>query len=935
MPALQKNISSCEQCGAPLKFRTTNLGCFNCLLLGGFNDTEIASRRFQHYEICLGQGDGGLDELGRGSMGITYHARDIKLGSPVALKVIKAEYSADPETRERFLREARSAAQLRHPNVASVFHFGETEAGECFYAMELVEGETLEALVRRAGPLPVIGALEVALQVARALCAAETHGLVHRDLKPGNLMVVANDSGEADALVVKVIDFGLARSIAAGPEIPGQARAGFSGTPGFASPEQFGGGEVDTRSDIYSLGATLWYLLCGRPPFSEWAPRELRDQSPPLEHLAAAHLPASVTDLLRIMLAVDPPGRPQSARELLSALQRCHKIVEATPRRRRQRGMLALTLGLLIISTIGLTNYFHDRPTAPASAATAPSALQPEKSIAVLPFEDLSNDKANAYFADGVQGEILTALANIAELKVISRTSVMHYQSSTRRNLREIGTDLRVANIVEGSVQRSGDRVRVAARLIDARTDIQLWGNTYDRELTDIFSVERDVAKAIAGSMQAKLTAPEQRALETEPTRNAAAYDAYLRARQLETGPNTLLRDFKIAEQLYERAVSLDPGFALAHARLAQTNAEIFHFHERTEPWKTRAKTEAEEALRLQPNLAEGHHALGLYFYWLENDYEHALKEFEHAIRLAPGGTESPFLVAAIRRRQGRWHETLVAYNRLADLDPHDPNIMRNLVYTNTALRDWPTAAQAAKRWRAIASDSVIAKIQDAYVDFWWHGSTARLKSELATIPAGVDPDGVVTAARWDVAMINRDYAAAREVLRACPRDELSYLKLQPTPKSFLLGALALARGDPTAAQEAFEMARTRLEDAVQEAPTNAERHANLGLLYAFLGRKQEAIWEALRAVELKPESQDALDGTVMNCYLALIYTRVGESDLAFPLIARLLRTSGAVDSADYSLTTSDLKFRWEWDPLRNDPRFEKIVASFAPKKRR
>ncbi len=927
MPPREKAIARCEECGAPLKSGANQPGCFNCLLLGGSAESRPKTT-FQHYEICLREDGITLDELGRGSMGITYRALDVNLGAQVALKVITAQYSENLEARKRFRREARAAAQLRHANVASVFHFGETVTGQCFYAMELVEGETLEARVLRDGPLPVLLALDVATQVARALVAAEAHGLVHRDLKPSNLMVVASDPGVPETSTVKVIDFGLARAASARPIAIGPSHAGFSGTPGFASPEQFYSGEhlLDVRSDIYSLGATLWYLLCGRPPF---AGRELGEppNSPlPLEQLVTRKVSRPVIALLRSMLSLDPAERPQSARELLTVLQRCRHAVVAIPRRKRA----ALTLGLLVLGVIGLTFYISHR-SHDAERASTPAITPPEKSIAVLPFANLS-DKQNAYFADGTQEEIIADLAKIAELKVISRSSVIQYKSGVARNLRQIGADLDVANIVEGSVQCSSDRVRVVVQLIEARTDALLWSETYDRDLTNILRVESDVATAIAEALQAKLTGPEEQAVKVEPTKNAAAYDAYLRARQLETNPDTLLQDFKIAEQLYAQAVALDPKFALAHARLAQTSAEIFHFHERTEPWRTKAKTEAEAALRLQPNLAEGHQALGLYLYWMEGDYSRALQEFEQAFRLAPGGTEASFLIAAIRRRQGRWRDTLADYNRLATLDPQNPNIARNLVYTNTALRDWPAAARAAKRWRAIASESVAAKIQEAYIDFWLHGSTTALKTALETIPPGVDPDGVITATRWDVAMIDRDYAAAKKAILACPLEELSYLKIQPTPKSFLLGALELARGDATAAQTSLEIARTKLEMALREAPTNAERHANLGLVDAFLGRKQEAVREARRAIELKPESQDALDGTVMSCYLALIYARVGDTDLALPLIERLLQTPGAVDSADYSLTISDLKFRWEWDPLRSDPRFEKLVASLPPK---
>lgn len=329
MPLLEKELLRCEECGAPLKSGATNLGCLNCLLLGGPNEASPELRRFQHYEICLREDGVTLDELGRGAMGITYRAHDVNLGSRVALKIISSRYSGQAEARERFRREARAAAQLRHANVASVFHFGETETGQCFYAIELVEGETVEALIRRNGPLPAILALDVATQVARALMAAEAHGLVHRDLKPSNLMVVANDSGDPETLAVKVIDFGLAKAAALIPDGANQTPATFSGTPDFASPEQLRAGQalLDTRSDIYSLGATLWYMLCGWAPFAGRSTGKVHVRRLPLEQLVTAHVPEPVTAVLRSMLALDPRERPQSARELLTALQRCRQII--------------------------------------------------------------------------------------------------------------------------------------------------------------------------------------------------------------------------------------------------------------------------------------------------------------------------------------------------------------------------------------------------------------------------------------------------------------------------------------------------------------------------------------------------------------------------------------------------------------------------------
>jgi len=551
-----------------------------------------------------------------------------------------------------------------------------------------------------------------------------------------------------------------------------------------------------------------------------------------------------------------------------------------------------------------------------------------EKSIAVLPFANLSDEKANAFFADGVQDDILTSLAKIKDLRVISRSSVMQFRDVAARNLREIAKTLGVANVLEGSVRRQGDRVVVNVQLIDARDDRHIWANRYDRTLTDSLGLQGELASEIADALRASLTADEKARVATKPTQNADAYVFYLRANQISQNPDTLLEDYKTAEQLYMQAIALDPDFALAHARLASVCAGIFHYYEPTDAWKTKARTEAETALRLQPNLAEAHFALGQCIYWMEKDYDRALEQFEIASRLSPSSGDTDRLIAAIKRRQGKWEESLEAYERVAKLDPQNPNIVRELLFTNTSMRRWPEAARWGERMRAMAPASLVAKMQSGYVDFWWKGDTQLLKSLVDKVPAGIDPDGVVTSARWDVAMLRRDYFAAKNVLEGSSVSALSYTNAGLTPRIFFEGCIYLAQGDNTNAQKAFELARPAFEAAVKEAPASADRHAILGWLYAFMGRRDDAIREGQRAVELKPESKDAVDGSLMNGYLALIYARVGKNDLAIPLIERLLRTPGAVDSADYSITINDLKYRWEWDPLRKDPRFEKLIRS-------
>src|SRR5213592_604245 len=417
---------TCATCGRQLTQCGPNGECLRCLVsLGFLADGEQAERpagrgrltpgplKYAHFEVEVGA-DGFPVELGAGAMAITYRARDTVLNSVVALKVIDRKVAQNPGARSRFLREARAAANIRHPNIARVTYYGEQD-GECFYAMELVEGETLEACVRRDGPMPLAVALDVIEQAARALAAAEAGGVVHRDIKPSNVMLESDSSG---SLRLKLIDYGVAKVM--GPQTQSgaeQTHAGFIGTPAFASPEQFAGAgqlPVDTRSDIYSLGVTFWYLLTSRTPFVGRTIEEIRARQTtelPLEQLKGLHLPGKVIALLVSMLAPDPKDRPQSARELLSAVHRCYARFNPEARSRRRRAVLARAALTFAIAALALGTWLYQRTR---------SFTPMERSIAVLPFENLSSDKENAYFAEGIQDEILTRLSKISDLKVIS-----------------------------------------------------------------------------------------------------------------------------------------------------------------------------------------------------------------------------------------------------------------------------------------------------------------------------------------------------------------------------------------------------------------------------------------------------------------------------------------------------------------------------------
>ena len=658
MPLVEKEALRCEQCGAPLESGATAFGCLNCLLLGGLGAPEIESRRFQHYEVFLCDDGVTLDKLGYGAMGITYRALDVNLGSPVALKIISARYSGNPEARERFRHEARAAAQLRHPNVASVFHFGETPTGQSFYAMELVEGETLEARVRRDGPLPAEVALDVATQVTRALMAAAAHGLVHRDLKPSNLMVVANDSGSTDAFVVKVIDFGLAKAIVETPNTSDQTHASFSGTPDFASPEQFNTGKapLDARSDIYSLGATLWYLLCGRAPFASRSPAESPDQPLPLEQLAAAKVPAPMVGLLRSMLASNPVERPQSARELLAALRRCREVIEAVPRRRKRLTLVALAFGLLAIIVVGLTNYFL-RWQQPAVS---------EKSIAVLPFLDLSQAKDQEYFCDGISEEILHALAKVDGLRVVARTSSFSFKGKSV-NAREVGEKLNVANVLEGSLRREGNRVRITAELINARSGFHLWTETYDRELAGVFALQDEITRAIVDALKIKLAVSPP----AQQERNTEVYDLYLQGLYFSNKGSE--EDLRRALSFFQRAVEKDPTFSRAWTGIAKVWYFLADVYVKPLDAYPASKEAALKAIALDEKDAEAHCYLSEAKRVLDWDLAGADAELKRALQLDPNSAPAHFFSALLPLLRGELKEGLQLVLDAEKLDPVSP----------------------------------------------------------------------------------------------------------------------------------------------------------------------------------------------------------------------------------------------------------------------
>jgi TolB-like protein/class 3 adenylate cyclase/Tfp pilus assembly protein PilF len=596
---------------------------------------------------------------------------------------------------------------------------------------------------------------------------------------------------------------------------------------------------------------------------------------------------------------------------------------------------IVLTVALLvsiIALTISSLIFFHRAsPTTtsglPGAAADAVTRIA-EKSIAVLPFENLSDEKENAYFADGVQDEILTGLARVADLKVISRTSVMQYKSGVTRNLPEVAKALGVAHVLGGSVQRTGGRVRVSAQLIDARTDTQLWAERYDRDVADVFAIESELAGKIVAQLKSKLSPAEKAAIEERPTADLAAYDLYAHAKTLID--NILLseprKDLFEAVRLLDEAVERDPSFFLAYYELAEAHDAIYQLGFDHTPARLALADAAIQSLRrLRPNAGETHLALAKHLYWGYLDYDRARQELTAAQQALPNNSTAFLLAAYIDRRQGRWEESTRNFEHASELDPHNVEILQQLSLNYENLRRYVEMAAILDRALMLAPKDVALRVQRAAVALSWRADPKPLHTTIQTILAE-NPNAVVLLAdQWlPLALYERDPAAAERALAAMPPGGC-YESGIPFPNTWCEGLVARMRGDQPAARAAFTNARKELEKMVRDQPDYAGALCALGVIDAALGNKEDAIREGRRAVELMPVSKNSIEGPLLIQNLAIIYAWTGEKDRAFK------RLDEAAKLPSY-LSYGQLRLHPKWDPLRGDPRFENIVASLAPK---
>jgi serine/threonine protein kinase/TolB-like protein/Tfp pilus assembly protein PilF len=945
-------IRICRKCGAKIFSDAPEALCARCVLKSALSDLAGASvagggdpgrvddpardetdaaadghnKKTARAAELLGElGDYELlEEVGRGGQGVVFRARQKTLNRTVALKVISLGQWASKAHVKRFRREAEAAASLEHPGIVPIHEVGERD-GSCYFCMKFIEGGQLDEVVRRE-PMPIRRAVELIAKVARTVHYAHEHGILHRDIKPGNILLDAK--GEPH-----LTDFGLARLVESESTVTRTLEV--LGTPSYMAPEQAVGNNavIGSVTDVYGLGAVLYQLLTGQPPFAGGTTYEtirlLCDTEPRNPRILNPKVDRDLSTICLKCLEKDPKRRYLSALALAEDLERWLKHVPIQARRigplvrsrkwvRRNPSIAVMAAMLLALAVpLGVMVWKSEFSRSPLATG-----------IAVLPFENLSEQREDAAaFVDGVQDDILTKLARIADLKVISRTSVMEYRD--KRNVRQIGNDLRVSHVLEGSVRRTGTRFHMNAQLIDTRTDTHVWVEQYDRDLNDLFAIQSEIAQKIAGQLHAKISPAEKLAIERKSTGDLLAFELYSRAMSLTpTFRGGGADSGQQAIDLLNGAVARDPSFLEAYCQLALAHDQLYFFgFDHTPARLASAEVAIQEAFRIRPNAGEAHLARAQHLYNGYLDYDGALAELEVARQTLPNHPRIFRLTAYIQRRQGHWEESTRNLERALELDPRNVNTLESIADSYAYLRRYAEQKSKLDRILAIEPNDVQVKADRAGVELDWKADTRPLHQLIdeirATSPAAVPK---IVPFWLTCALAERDPAAAKEALLAADESSLGTDAVL-FPRAFFEGVIARMTNDEHKAQSAFAAARSEQEKIVQAQPDYGPTWCVLGVIDAALGRKEEALREGRHAVELLPVEKDSVNGLHMIAYLAMTAAWVGEKDLACEQLATAVRGPSGLD-----LTYGGLKLMSLWDPLRGEPCFEKIVASLAPK---
>jgi len=841
-----------------------------------------------------------MEQLGAGGMGIVYRAHDTKLDRDVALKFLPPELTRDLESTNRFINEARAASALDHPNICTIYEIGQTDQGQSFISMAYYDGQTLRERIKYEG-LKIDEAVNITLQIARGLQKAHEKGIIHRDIKPANIIVTSDGTA-------KILDFGLAKLA----NKTMMTKTGTTmGTISYMSPEQTRGEPVDQRSDIWSFGVLLYEMLTGEQPFKGDYEQAIiysilnTDPDPPSE--LNPDISPELEAIVLKTLSREPSERYTKMAELIDDLRRA--TGEDVPVRRK-RTLAKTAWWLLLIPLVLILVLFGRQLIEQVENWFNGPKIQ---SLAVLPLKNLTGDPGQDYFCDGMTDALISELARIGSFRVISWQSTMQYKN-TDKTMAQIARELNVDRIIVCSFLRSDDRTQVNANLIEPYEDRHLWSQRYHFQIADIFQFYNDFTKALVSEIEVQLTPAQAEHLTKVPTINPEAYLLYLQGNEyLRSRPGYLRQNIEIAQQLYKRAITLDPEFALAHAALSEVHGLMHWFGYDMSPERVALQREtAETALRLAPDLPQAHLAMGMMHYLGRRDYRRALNAFSVALEWLPNDGQVVAMIGYTNRRLGNWDEVFAAFEKATELDPRNANLFGDLGgYSLWTVRRYADAVQAFERALELAPDLHDAAVRRGWTFVGWQGQLDSLRQALERVP--VDH---YLYERAELLHYQRDADAMLELLTAVPVTSL--------PKSIWVARAYQLKGDKQMTREAFGETLSILDSVMVLLPDDYSLHAARGLALAGLERNDEALREVRWIEQSFVYREDVYE---RRFYLALVCAKIlaqaGYADSALDEIERLL-------AGPSILTVHTLRLSPLWDPIREHPRFKSLLAKYS-----
>ncbi len=869
----------------------------------------MIGKTISHYKI--------IEKLGGGGMGVVYKAEDTKLKRTVALKFLPPSFSLDDDAKKRFIHEAQAASALEHNNICTIHEIDETLDGQMFIVMSCYEGETLKQKIEK-GLLKTDEAIDIAVQVSEGLTKAHEKNIIHRDIKPANIFITSDG-------VVKILDFGLAK-------VKGQTQltklGSAAGTIDYMSPEQARGEIVDHRTDIWSIGILLYEMITGKAPFKGDYEQAItysiiNEEPEPITGLRTG-VPMELENIVNKCLDKNQSNRYQHANELIVDLRRTKKFSKSTTmtseRKKRifsnRKIFYSIAIVFLLAAVIVLSKYLFFTN----SETDLNSKL---KMLVVLPFENLGLPE-DQYFADGITDEISSLLSNIKSVGVISRKSAFYY-ANTNATTKKIGEELNVDFIITGTVRwaktsEGPGRVRVTPRLIQVSNDVQLWAEPFERFITDIFQIQSEIAKKVIEHLDIELMESELKTVESKPTKNLDAYQAYLLARFYELKPHFSIENWLKVVDNYQRAVDLDSTFALAYAKLSKAHSRLFFLrYDISDKRLEMARVAADRALKLAPESAEVHISIGYYYLWALGDNIKALKEWKIAGQVLPNNIDILKANSDVYGKNGEFEKAIDANKKAIILSPRDPTLYLNLALFYWLTRQYEEAIDACNNAAKISPDAEWAYLYKAFIYWSWKGAIDESRIALKSVPP--EHEFYYWAWYWQE-VGEKNYEKALQVLASAPGEWIRH-KVWAIPKSLLAALVYIAQDKKEQSYSLLEKAKILLEDEIAKWPDDPRYHSSLGITYAALGRKNDAIREGIKATELLPISEDAEYGVPPAQDLALIYTLTREYDKAIDQLEYLLKIPSWV-SVPY------IKIIPEFNSLNDKPKFRALLKKYS-----